>query len=251
MMHGLELVERNKIIKSRYEHHSDALPAWAKAGNLKAFGEAGVVKSILPTDAKLNNRGTKHKFIGYSNKHSGDTVRIFCVEQKSVIVTRDVVWLNKMYFSELTEKSASDDRVPVIEDSVSVTDDVNKDNDVEADREQGNSSDQANRLSSVTPAVVTRSGRRVVMPARYRDNDDNDVAATVVNNYYTQLMLHDLTLTEVCLVGACIGGGYFNTKELHTMTYREGMESDERDEWKEAIDKEVESIRQTCMEVCR
>ena len=128
-----------------------------------------------------------------------------------------------MYFSDLTEESASDDRVPVIEDSVSVTDDVNKDNDVEADREQGNSSDQANRLSSVTPAVVTRSGRRVVIPARYRDNDDNDVAATVVNNYHAQLMLHDLTSTEVCFVGAGIGGGYFNTNELHTMTYREGM----------------------------
>ena len=87
MMHGLEMVERNKITKSRYEHHSNALPAWAKAGNLKAFGEAGVVKSILPTDAKLNYRGTKYMFIGYSNKHSGDTVRMFCVEKKSVIVT--------------------------------------------------------------------------------------------------------------------------------------------------------------------
>ena len=244
MMHGLEMVERNKIIKSRYEHHSDALPAWAKTGNLKAFGEAGVVKSILPTDAKLNYRGTKYMFIGYSIKHSGDTVRMFCVEKKSVIVTRDIVWLNKMYFSDLTEESASDDRVPVIEDSVSVTDDVDKDNDVEADREQGNSSDQANRLSSVTPAVVTRSGRRVVLPARYHDNDDNDVAATVANNYYTQLMLHDLTSTEVCLVGAGIGGGYFNTNELHTMTYKEGMASDERDEWKEAIDKEWNQLDQ-------
>ena len=77
---------------------------------------------------------------------------------------------------------------------------------MEADREQGNSSDQTNRLSSVTPAVVTRSGRRVVLSARYRDNNANDVAATVVNNYHTQLVMHDLTSTEVCLVGAGIGG---------------------------------------------
>ncbi len=240
MMHGLELVERNGSFKSRYEHHSDILPNWARTGNLKAFGEAGVVKSIQPTDPKLNYRGSKFMFIGYGNKHSGDTVRMFCVKQKSVVVTRDVVWLNKMYFplTDQTEESVSDDRVPVIEDSVSVTEDVDEDNDVEADREQGNSSDQANRLSSVTPAVVTRSGRRVVLPARYRDNDDNDVAATVVNNYYAQLMMHGLTSTEVCLVGAVIGGGYFNTNELHTITYKEGMASDERDEWKEAINKE-------------
>jgi len=179
MMHGLELVERNRIIKSRYEHHPNTLPNLAKAGNLKAFGEAGVVKSIPPTDAILNYRGTKYMLIGYSTKYSGDTVRMFYAKWKSVIVTRDVIWLNKMYFplTDQTEESVSDDRVPVIEDSVSVTDDADEDNDVEADREQGNSSDQANRLSSVTPAVVTRSGRRVVLPARYRDNNDNDVTA--------------------------------------------------------------------------
>jgi len=34
MMHGLEMVERNGGFKSRYEHHHDVLPNWAKAGNL-------------------------------------------------------------------------------------------------------------------------------------------------------------------------------------------------------------------------
>jgi len=42
MMHGLELVERNGSYRSRYEHHHEILPNWAKAGNLKSFGEAGV-----------------------------------------------------------------------------------------------------------------------------------------------------------------------------------------------------------------
>jgi len=149
------------------------------------FGEAGVVKSILPTDTKLDYREKKYMFIGNRTKHSGDTVRMFYIKMKSVIVTRDIAWPNKMYFplTDQTEESVSDDRVPVIEVGASVTDDVNEDNDVKADREQGNNSDQANRLSSVTPAVVARSGRRVVLPTRYRDNNDNDVAATVVDNY--------------------------------------------------------------------
>jgi len=34
MMHGLEMVERNGSFKSRYEHHHDVFPNWAKAGNL-------------------------------------------------------------------------------------------------------------------------------------------------------------------------------------------------------------------------
>jgi len=101
-----------------------------------------------------------------------------------------------MYFplTDQTKESESDDRVPIIEDSVSVTNGVDEDNDMEADREQGNNSDQAYRLGSGTPAVVARSGRRVALPARYRDNNDNDVAATVVYNYYTQQWL----ITIIC-----------------------------------------------------
>jgi len=57
-------------------------------------------------------------------------------------------------------------------------------------------------------------------------------------------MLHDLTSTEVCLVGVGIGVGYYNTNELHTMTYKGGMVSNERDEWKEAIDKERDQLDQ-------
>jgi len=81
---------------------------------------------------------------------------MFCAKQKSVIIKRDVVWLNKMYFPPIdqAEESTSNDRVPVIEESISVTEDFDEDNDVEADRQQGNSYDQANRLHSVTPAVI-------------------------------------------------------------------------------------------------
>jgi len=79
------MVERNGSFKSRYEHHSDVLPNWVKAGNLKAFGEAGVVKSILPTDAKLNYRGSKYMFIGYGTKHSGDTVEKY----NNIVIKKD------------------------------------------------------------------------------------------------------------------------------------------------------------------
>ena len=80
------------------------------------------------------------------------------------------------------------------------------------------------------------------MPARYRNDSDDDVAAMVVDNYYMQLMIHDLTSTEVCLVGAGIGGGYDNTNELHTISYQEGMASDEHDEWQVVVNKEWDQL---------
>ena len=53
----------------------------------------------------------------------------------------------------------------------------------------------------------------------------------VVDNYYMQLIIHDLTSTELCILGVGIGGDYGNTNELHTMSYQEGMTSNEYEEW--------------------
>ena len=66
----------------------------------------------------------------------------------------------------------------------------------------------------------------------------------VMDNYYIQLMIHDLTSTEVCLVGAGIGGCYDNSNELHTIAYQEGMATDEHDEWQVVVNKEWDQLDQ-------
>ena len=73
---------------------------------VKSYGEAGVAKSILPIDRKLVYRGKKYMFMEFSSKHAGDTIRMFCPNLKSVIVTRDVVWL-KIYFSSANKVDKS------------------------------------------------------------------------------------------------------------------------------------------------
>jgi hypothetical protein len=46
-------------------------------------------------------RGYTCMFAGYSQSHSSDTYRIWDPRSKRVHITRDIRWLNKMYFQEL------------------------------------------------------------------------------------------------------------------------------------------------------
>jgi hypothetical protein len=42
-------------------------------------------------------------FVGYSPNHAGDTFWMWDPETKQVHVSRDIIWLNKMYFNRTTE----------------------------------------------------------------------------------------------------------------------------------------------------
>jgi hypothetical protein len=43
---------------------------------------------------------------------------------------------------------------------------------------------------------------------------------------------------EMCMVGAAVGGGYDNTRELHVMTYEQAMRSPDMVKWNVAVDEE-------------
>ena len=72
----------------------------SKIGNeLRKFGEIGVVKFISNKfKKKLDNRGKPMIFVGYSLDHPTGTYRMFDEDKKSIVITRDVVWLKKDYF---------------------------------------------------------------------------------------------------------------------------------------------------------
>ena len=51
------------------------------------------------------------------------------------------------------------------------------------------------------------------------------------------------TLAQECaLVGAGLGGGIQNTKELHVLSYEETINGPERDQWLESIEKEYQRM---------
>ena len=47
--------------------------------------------------AKLDDRGTVCMFVGYARQHAGDVYQMVNIKTNSVIITRDVSWINKFY----------------------------------------------------------------------------------------------------------------------------------------------------------
>ena len=50
--------------------------------------------------AKLDDKGTACIFVGYAQKHAENVYRMLNVKTNAVIVTRDVNWLNKMWYEQ-------------------------------------------------------------------------------------------------------------------------------------------------------
>jgi hypothetical protein len=65
--------------------------------NLRSFGEIGVVTIKSNIQSKLKNRGTLCKFVGYSAHHANDAYRILNLYAKSIIQSRNIIWLNEAY----------------------------------------------------------------------------------------------------------------------------------------------------------
>jgi hypothetical protein len=70
-------------------------PSWS--WNLRTWGEAGVVKE--GKDGKTGDRGIAMMFVGYPNNRESDSVRMWNRSTNRVVVTRDVIWLKRMFFT--------------------------------------------------------------------------------------------------------------------------------------------------------
>jgi hypothetical protein len=80
--------------------------------NLKRFGEMCVVTTKNKIQGKLSNKGTVCVYVGNAVNHADDVYRLLNPKTKSIIRSRDVVWLNKSYGAWIKSKndtSVSDD----------------------------------------------------------------------------------------------------------------------------------------------
>ena len=101
---GLVVRTINNKTATRYEHFSGQLPKFSH--HLREWGEAGIVTTRDIKTSKLTNKGVLCMFVGYSPKHSGDCYRMFNPETKKIHVTRDIRWLDKMFYTK--EKKSID-----------------------------------------------------------------------------------------------------------------------------------------------
>jgi hypothetical protein len=94
---GLILTTVNGVTKTRFEHSENCLPRFVQCS--RKWGEAGVVKLRSSTTPKIFDRGKGCMFVWYSPNHAADTLRMWDPDTKRVHLTRDIIWLNKMFFN--------------------------------------------------------------------------------------------------------------------------------------------------------
>ena len=92
----LTIVSVNGVSKTRQEHLTGKLPLWLE--NLQIAGMAGVVKTHTKTTSKVSARGKTCLFACYSTDHAKDCFVMMDPQTKSIVHSRDVLWLNRMYF---------------------------------------------------------------------------------------------------------------------------------------------------------
>jgi hypothetical protein len=94
LLDGLSVVDYHDNLTTRDIIIYGENPRWAN--NLHVIGEAAVVKD--GKDGKTGDRGITVMFVGYTPDRTRDTYRFYNETTNRVIVSRDAIWLNKMYF---------------------------------------------------------------------------------------------------------------------------------------------------------
>lgn len=96
MLDWLAPIQIGGVTKMRYEHWANEIPAFAQ--HLRVWGEAGTVTFTTKTTSKLEDRGRQCMFVGYEPDHPGDCYRMWYPKTNKILVTRDVIWLHRMFF---------------------------------------------------------------------------------------------------------------------------------------------------------
>jgi hypothetical protein len=111
--------------------------------HLRTFGEIGVVtkNNNQPIRGKLENRGIPCSFLGYAKDHSANVYRMLKLDTNSVIITRDIVWLKKMYneymgMTKMKKYNVEDDNHTNKESTFEIIEELDEEEDEFTDKEQ-------------------------------------------------------------------------------------------------------------------
>lgn len=94
---GLAVVTINGITATRYRHQMSFEPGWVKY--LHVWGEAGTVSLKGKKHLNIKNKGTTMMFVWYPDNHSAHTFNMWDSNTQQIHKTRDVIFLNCIYFS--------------------------------------------------------------------------------------------------------------------------------------------------------
>ena len=92
----------NSIVTARKQHTGSSYvqfhsKEWPPLRLLKPFGTLGVVKTAQKIQSKLKDKGTPMLYLGPAPNHAKDVCRMFNIDTRKAVVTREIVWLDTMY----------------------------------------------------------------------------------------------------------------------------------------------------------
>ena len=250
----LTVIDLEGVAKTRIEHFQGKLPAFAK--HLRTWGEAGTVK--MGKDGKVGDRGATMMFIGYANDHTGNVYQMYYPVTKRIWVTRDVIWLQRMYFTVPNSGEIMAEPIVILplmqsnddaggddddEDDIGeVTTPIEEAEDSSSEAREGGDDDESqtsNTSAQEWQEVVnyTKSGRVTKRPTSFEPETGQWVSAAQLN-MFALLAEIDEDEMEVAAVGAGIGGGFGNTTELKPMKFKEAINGPDGEAWRLEIENE-------------
>ncbi len=261
---------------TRYEHAGHKIPKFVT--HFRTFGDAGIVKN--KKDGKVGDRGISMMFVGYANSHAGNCYRMYNPVSSRVCETRDIIWCGSMYFT--LENCDKTKLLPVIavlitndvsNKDLTVTEviKVALPNPLERNEATVVKETQDSPSKEGWTTVTTKKGRQSIPPRRYDPATGKTVSwnvtasevdvetveagedALVVKGYYdifnvvdlseiALLAMHSMQCTEFANVGAGVGGGFENTKELRVMNYKEAISGPDGKRWKPEVENEYQRM---------
>ena len=206
------LVEDKKE-NSPYEQFYGESPKYEKY--LRKFGELGVV-TISNTNkmkGKLSDRGITGIFVGYARNHSGNTYRMYNPKTKKVWITRDIIWLNKMYGENKIKEKGSD-----LTREIEIQGNEKVKQEIEYDQDDDNEQQEENEI----PVEQTEKQRR----PRWQQN---------LQTFYNPTPGE---IAEIALLSMLQGGN-----EPHTFNEAwNHPDMEQRKKWRDAIRKEFRDM---------
>lgn len=255
-MDNLMVIKVDGKEATRYEHFGEPLPKFANF--LRTWGEAGTVKTKTKTTPKLANKGAQCMFVGYADDHAGDCYRMYNPKTRKIMETRDITWLNRMYYEKRDSGGEiavdqSDLLIPTIEAGENINPTGNTPmaaatvNVVETVSLDDDDDEPEPEVAKPAEGVrTTRSGRTVHAAPRLIEECGqvaNDMWAGELNFSRAELGFYSrINQDEFGLVGAALGGGFMSTTELHPMKYKEAMAGPDKAMWEKAVEEEYERM---------
>ena len=108
---SLVIVNDDGVKKIRVEHYANILPRWVN--HMRTFGKAGTVRT--GEYGKVGDRGVTMMMVGYADNHEGNCFRMFNPLRNSIIESRNVTWLRRMYYPRLDADLTGQDPLVVTE----------------------------------------------------------------------------------------------------------------------------------------